>query len=507
MSAAAELKQVDIGGEVRIRGRYYRNAFNEALPGVGNRALRWPTPTVFKRALGPFGLTSIFDFDNRGANLSFVEQRTVVNVKAHFTEDVSAFFELSSYDQWGEDFRSNYVTGNDLRSATGNDVEIFQAYIDADQMAGYPLRLRMGRQELTFGKGWLYGSRSTPLLAISYDGIRATYSPENFVIDAWWAKLAETSPLEEDGDVDYYGLYGTYSGFEALSLSAHYSLIRDGRAVVNTRYGIFFEEVEDLLGVDQYDPTYLHTVGLRAFGDSGAWDYDAEVAYQFGEADAVGGQYLLNLYGDDGAEFDHFGADLEVGYTIDMAWQPRIYLGGAYLDGEDNREISFWQWLNPFYIEPEASMAFNRLFSAFTYSQILDLVGSGKSMSNFWQARGGVQLHPTEKISASLDVAYLETVDPFDHPRHWWSNHARQPIFPILSFWTQESDKEIGTTAHLSVTYNYSADWSTTIGWEHLFTGDGSRDGSFLQQNGHSLMAGTDDDDADYWYWHTVVRF
>ncbi|MCC6144126.1 MAG: alginate export family protein, partial [Candidatus Hydrogenedentes bacterium] len=221
-SAAAELQQVDVGGEVRIRGRYYRNAFNPVMPGVGNRALRWPTPTVFKRALGPFGLTSIFDFDDWRADFRYVEQRSLFNVKADFTRDVSAFFEFSSYDIWGEDFRSNYITAQDSRSASGDDVEVFQAYIDADRLGGQPLRLRIGRQELTFGKGWIYGSRSTPLLAISYDGIRATYSPENLVVDAWWAKLAETSPLEEDGDVDYYGVYATYSGLEALNVSAHY---------------------------------------------------------------------------------------------------------------------------------------------------------------------------------------------------------------------------------------------------------------------------------------------
>ena len=47
-----------------------------------------------------------------------------------------AFIEIDSYDIWGEDFRSNYVTGVDARAASGDDVEMYQAYIEAEEMSG-----------------------------------------------------------------------------------------------------------------------------------------------------------------------------------------------------------------------------------------------------------------------------------------------------------------------------------------------------------------------------------
>ncbi len=113
---------------------------------------------------------SAFSWDEDSNDLSFVEQRTRLNVKADFTNEVSAFIELDSYDIWGEDFRSNYITGADGRAVSNDDVEMYQAYIEANEMFGMPIRMRVGRQELSFGSEWLVGvndmlrsSRASPL--------------------------------------------------------------------------------------------------------------------------------------------------------------------------------------------------------------------------------------------------------------------------------------------------------------------------------------------------------
>ena len=83
VTAMAELQNVELGGSIRIRGNYY-------------------------------------NMDSMG-DYSFVEQRTRLNVKADFTDDVSAFIEFDYYDFWGEDFRSMYICGNDMR---GIDVAV-----------------------------------------------------------------------------------------------------------------------------------------------------------------------------------------------------------------------------------------------------------------------------------------------------------------------------------------------------------------------------------------------
>jgi hypothetical protein len=82
----AELQNVEVGGNIRIRGNYYNL--------------------------------------DQAVDTSFVEQRTRLSVKADFTQDVSAFIELDYYNHWGEDFRSLYLTGADFRGGGGTDVDL-----------------------------------------------------------------------------------------------------------------------------------------------------------------------------------------------------------------------------------------------------------------------------------------------------------------------------------------------------------------------------------------------
>ncbi len=482
-SAWAELQNATVGGEVRIRGRYWNNTYNGTAGGP--QVVRIPAARLRGRPIGPFGTGSRFHFDNDGPDLAIVEMRTRLNVRADFTDNVGAFIEFESYDFWGEDFRSNYVTGVDMRAATGNDVEVYQAYIETNDMFGYPLRLRIGRQEMKYGKGWLMDDIATAIIGRSWDAVRLTYSTDSLDVDVWWSKLAENFAAEKDGDIDFYGVYATYKGWEKLDLSAYWLLIRDGRSIRETQGAPGTELMEDILGFDNYDPTYLNTVGLRAFGACGAWDYDVEVAYQFGNADQVGSRFApFGTYGDTGARFGNLAFDAELGYSLDFTWKPRIYVGGAFFEGEDNRDITLGEWLLGSFNSPTASVSFNRLFPGKNYTPIL---GIGQEITNFWQIRTGVKVKPTDKIAAGLRLAYFAVDEPFDLPR-----------FGGLSFLTREASDDIGWTTFFFVKYDYSDDLYFKFVWEHLFTGDALEQGNFMARNGLEFVGGTDGDDADY---------
>ena len=351
MPAVAELQNVIVGGEIRIRGNYYSNTFASPT----GRALRWPSLAgadwLMARPIGTgagngVGILSPFSWDNKGNSLSFVEQRTRLSVKADFTNEVSAFIELDAYDVWGEDFRSNHITGLDGRAVTNDDVEIHQAYIEANEMWGLPLRARVGRQELSLGSEWLVGTKETSAFftGLSFDALRLTYATDMFSVDAFAAILAENGIAEEDGDVNLYGVYGSYLGLEDITIDAYYMLVRDARSLNDTNFTWFAEWLEDVFGLDDYDVTNIHTIGLRGAGTIGAFDFEAEAAYQWGDAGQVGFLFKPFLYGDDGADYNEWAANVEVGYTFDMAWQPRVYLGYAYFGGEDNRDISWFDW-------------------------------------------------------------------------------------------------------------------------------------------------------------------
>ena len=531
----AELQNTQVGGEIRIRGNYWTSAFGPdsltsynplfqgpwspswkgyvdpvtGRPGNPLAGLRWaPQP-------GRLAVVSPVGWDEKNHSFSFVEQRTKLHVRADFTEQVSAFIELDSYDWWGEDFRSDYITGVDRRANTLDDVEVYQSYIEANEMFGVPLRLRIGRQELKLGSGWLVGTNEAGSFfrGLSFDAIRATYATELIQVDAFWAKLADRSPLEEDADTDLYGVYASYLGFENITIDAYWLLVRDALSRWDTQYGWIGEWIEDVAGVDNYDPTYLHTVGLRGAGKVGALDFEAEVAYQFGDADSAGVTFanagVISPYGDDDAEYDNLGGNLQVGYTLDTVWSPRLFLGGAYFGGEDNRDLTFLEWLGavacPFW-SADASVSFNRLFSDWQYGQFVS--SFDHDCSNLWLAYGGVMVNPTEALTLVASVAYVESLEEYDTtwPSFFLLGRRVNLLYP-LSFIDKENPDDLCWEADLTAIYRYSEDLSFEAGYSHIFLGDGAAEGNFNIGNGLAFEGGTDDDDADYVYFETKIKF
>ncbi len=403
--AVAELQNVEVGGKLVVRGDYWR-------------------------------------MDKLG-NSSFVEQRTLLNVKADFTNDVSTFIELDSYGDWGQNFRSNYLTGIDGRGAA--DVNLYQAYINVKNLWGTPLSLRVGRQELVFGSKFLLGNNTTLPLArgLSFDGIRLTFANDMFKADAFAAKLNESFQNFGKGDVDLYGVYGSYIGIEDVTLDAYWLYIQDSTVV------------------DKYID--IHTFGLRGAGTISGIDFDAEVAYQLGSVDGQPSACPLG-FGEADVKYGTFGANAEVGYTFDMAWQPRVFGKFAYFGGGDPDRC---KWSN------DRTLPFNRLFSDMSYSPFLD---TNKNLSNLFYYGVGVQVMPTECVSLKLTGAFLD----MDVTNHEQGSYG----------W------EVGGAG----TYHYSEDLAFSAGYSHFFGSDRDKDSSFCDPKVNKL-------DFDYVYAQTEISF
>ncbi len=489
----AELQNMEVGGQIIVLGEYYTHI----VPRDGG--LRIPASWLRGRPVGTGlgeGIFSGFAFDRDELDSAAVSQWTRFSVEADFTEGVSTYIEFDHVGVWGSAFRSNYITG--LDAAGADSVALYQAYIQTDEMFERSLSLRLGRQELRLGSEWLSGGNDdgpAPSWGLSFDGARATYGLEDVTIDAWAMKLAEDKTGEQDGDTNFYGLYASYTGIENLTLDAYWMYIHDGSSLNDTTGSFLTEGIEDIFGVDAYEPTRLHTLGLRANAVLGRWDLEAEFAYQFGDASHAGSLFRPVFYGDDSADYDNLGLNLQLGYALDITWDPRFYVAFAWFEGEDNRAISALDRaasiLNPFYAR-DASVSFNRLFSNWSYSGVLD----GTDLTNAYIFHTGFNLLPTEKIEVAFDLGYYLADETFDQPRLF--------LFP---FWTRESDDELGFEFDISMTYNYSEDLYFCVGWDHLFVGDGLEEGNFIGGNGLDFAGGSDGDDVDYLYFETGIFF
>jgi hypothetical protein len=375
-TAFAELQNVEVGGSIRIRGNMYNYDFDRA-----ERIGFWDR--VFRR----------IPFTRSLADATWVEQRSRLNVKADFTEEVTAFFELDSYDIWSDDFRSNYLTGADGRTPTTTDVEMYQAYIEANEMWGVPLRLRIGRQEISLGSEWLVGVNDTAasFRGLSFDGVRLTYATDMFSVDAIWSKLNERFGDIADDDTDFYTIYASYMGLEDIVIDAYWMYVIEDNSVPGP-----FAPLDQrapgiagaLVGGDEVD---LHTVGLRGAGTISGFDFEAEVAYQWGDIDRPRSTRFTDI----DLEYDNVAGNLEVGYTFDMNYQPRVYLGAAYFGGEDVSQQRFRLFG---FGNRDIDLSFNRLFSNWEYSEFIE----NTDLSNSIVYRAGVSAAPTEQIELLL---------------------------------------------------------------------------------------------------------
>jgi hypothetical protein len=492
--ATAELQSVEVGGELRIRGRWWRNVWN------AERVPVYPDSALGRRPLGPFGATTQFRIDGDQNARAYLEQRTRLNVRARFTGDVSAFFELEAFHRVSG-FRSNVVTGQDFADADPSGVNLFQAHIDVARLFGSDLGLRIGRQTLRMGKGWLIGDAISPCLGLSFDAFRLYWDADPWRVDAWAAKLAENSDVEVDGDVDFYGVYAEYGGLDALHIAGYWFWLRDARDQRRTRGAPTTEWIESLLGWDDYDVTNLHTVGIRLNGTRNGWDYDLEVARQQGNADHRGSLFTRDGYGDTGACYKHWALDVEAGHTFERRFTPRVFLGGAWFEGDDHRAVSAFDYYNPL-ATPRASVSFNRLFSSVAYNNVLDILGGSEALSNFFELRGGLQVHWTDAVVSTAKLAHYWVDAPFRPPR-------RRALggFTPHAFLTRPGERPIGWTSTLLTRYAYSDDLAILVGWEHFEPGPALLGGAYIFKNGTEIAGGTKTRASDYLWFDIGLRF
>lgn len=428
--AFAELQNVEVGGNIRIRGNWY-------------------------------------DFD-RASDTSFIEQRTRLSVKADFTQDVSAFIELDYYNFWGEDFRSLYLTGADFRGSGGNDVDLYQGYIEAKDMWGTPLSMRVGRQELALGNQLLVGTNDVSSLyrGLSFDALRLTFANDVVSVDAIAAKLVETLGDFGDDDVDLYAVYASYLGIEDVVLDAYWMFIRDDQGVIG-----------GLINGTDID---IHTLGLRGAGVIGAFDFELEAAYQWGDVDDVPNPWFRIFKRRADVDYDEFMVNAELGYTFDMAWTPRLFAKFAYIGGGDPNTRC---WNN------NADLPFNRLFSNVRYSEFLDI---DQNMSNVLLYALGVQVMPTEALELKLIGTYLH-VDERARDRGWW-------------FWRSRASRGLGWELGLYADYHYTEDLVFRLGYAHFF-GSKGLERNTGDMNGLARWAGDRRDDYNYLFIESEIKF
>ncbi len=143
----AEVQNVKVGGEVNIRG-FFRKSLRlseDTFNGVGGTS-------ISRVDTSPNSATSDFG----GSGDAFFQQLTALNVNADLTENVSVETRFISQKVWtgfGLD-----ATGGAV-SSVGSPVALNLANVTLKELFYSPLTVKIGRQKLWFGRGFIVGSR------------------------------------------------------------------------------------------------------------------------------------------------------------------------------------------------------------------------------------------------------------------------------------------------------------------------------------------------------------
>jgi hypothetical protein len=237
----------------------------------------------------------------------FLVYRGSFHADLHVHRGFRAFVEVMSA------YSSDRQLPGGNRSVDRDPFALQQAFFDLSTGLGEggTGTLRVGRQEYQLGKQRLVSPLPWANALRRWDGVTAVYKAGGWTATGFGSYFAPTLSdgfNKTDTDRPFWGVYAAGKAGASPGFDVYY--LGYGRKPAPTWNGTTGDETR-------------HTLGARVFGKAGSgWDYDAELAYQFGSVGS--GNVSAYMIGS------------EVGYTIKSAgWSPRFLVGFDAGSGDD----------------------------------------------------------------------------------------------------------------------------------------------------------------------------
>lgn len=156
---------------------------------------------------------------------AFVLSRTRVSLERRFEQAIKVVVQFQDSRLWGEE-------GSTL--ATLNHVDLHQAYLDIERVAGLPLQLRFGRQELAFGSERLVGRFDWHNQGRAFDAVTAIAGESGPKLSLWFAQVRDFNAPEVRRNQSLAGVYFQSKVRRATTVDLYALLFSDRR-----RFGDF----------------------------------------------------------------------------------------------------------------------------------------------------------------------------------------------------------------------------------------------------------------------------
>lgn len=413
-SQSDAFKAWDIGGQVRLR---YESRENFAIAGR-------PGAVDFRHQ-GP-------DNDN-----DFFLTREKLHVGYAPTSWLNAFVEG----------RESTASGDEREPSPDSDaIDLHQAYLQLGDAAKFPLRLKVGRQELIYGDERLVGASDWSNVGRVFDAAKLRFENSDVWVDAFSGHvvMVDDHSFNNANEDDFLsGVYASTRTWVPKQETQVYFLARNVGENSPATIGPGLPPL--LTGASPRD---IYTVGARVkslAGQFDGWDYEAEVAGQFGRFKSSVTAPSLRQ--------EAFAAHAAGGYTFEHAWgTPRMGLEYNFASGDkdptDKRHGTF-----------DNLFPTNHKFYGY-----MDFV----SWQNIHNARFAAAIKPAKKLTLTLDyhAFWLATT----HDSFYQVNGAPRTTggYGI----NPNAGNFVGTELDLIASYTIKPYATAQAGFGHFFVGD-----------------------------------
>lgn len=245
----------------------------------------------------------------RGYDLTTLRVRLGVGVETN--QGVKGFLQLQDSRNWGSEGTVAANTAN---------LDLHQGYMDILDLFAQPLDLRVGRQELQYGDQRLISPLDWSNIGRAWDGARLRWRGSNYTVDLFETVIKEVNAAKRNGN--FWGLYATCKAVPKHEFDAY------------------------ILGRDQRDESFTNeqgtkgnlsdrTVGARFKGTPNRFDYTGEADWQFGRRA--------------GQQVRAWAMAATGGYTLDVAYKPRLGVEYDFASGDSNPNDGKVQTFDPLY--------------------------------------------------------------------------------------------------------------------------------------------------------------
>ncbi|UCH12144.1 MAG: alginate export family protein [Candidatus Omnitrophota bacterium] len=311
---------------------------------------------------------------------NFFMQQVGLNVDADLTDNVATFVRIISERDW------DYTDGD-------FNVNLDEAYVTLKEFLYAPLTLKLGRQNIWFGKGLIIGNSAVwdvdgnlgadELSGMNaFDAIRGTLDYDPWTIDLVYAKIKDTV-VDVHDDIDLYGVNVGYlfDKYEAEAEAYYFLKWDQSQKVVN------------------HSTDEVHTLGLRGslvpYDNMNIW---AEGASQLGRYHDLAVAKKSR---------EAWALDVGVDYKwVETPWTPKAGAEYQYLSGDNYEDSGDYEGWDPMYKGKEDSLIreYMNVVYATDYTVARDRLNGN---TNQHQIKGMLAIEPITDVTLDGELSYF----------------------------------------------------------------------------------------------------